>query len=150
MEKLSAFSFELYHTIIKPIESYVVVNQKFNNPKVFVFWHDRLGRSGSSMIHRIIEHSHEHPLKNQKILLPNEYSCVAFSQGKLIVRPSFIKVISESLVFSEKTHGNICGLMHPPSGPFRYFMILIYTYTRCHMFVSFLYVTLTLLDSLHK
>ena len=34
MEKLSAFSFGLYHTTIKPIESYVVVNQKFNDPKV--------------------------------------------------------------------------------------------------------------------
>ena len=36
MEKLLAFSFGLYHTIIMPIESYVVINQKFNDPKVFV------------------------------------------------------------------------------------------------------------------
>ena len=36
MEKLLAFSSRLYHTTIKSIESYVVVNQKFNNPKVFV------------------------------------------------------------------------------------------------------------------
>ena len=57
MEKLPAFSSRLYHTTIKPIESYVVVNQKFND-------HDRLGHPGSSMMHRIIEHSHGHPLKN--------------------------------------------------------------------------------------
>ena len=31
MEKLSAFSSRLYHTNIKPIELYVVVNQKFND-----------------------------------------------------------------------------------------------------------------------
>ena len=31
MEKLSAFSYWLYHTSIKHIESYVVVNQKFND-----------------------------------------------------------------------------------------------------------------------
>ena len=36
MEKLSTFSSGLYHTTIKPIESYVVVNQKFNDPKFFV------------------------------------------------------------------------------------------------------------------
>ena len=46
MEKLSAFSSGLYHTTIKPIESYVVVNQKFNDPKVFFIWHDRLGHPG--------------------------------------------------------------------------------------------------------
>ena len=31
MENLSAFSFVLYHTNIKPIKSYVVVDQKFND-----------------------------------------------------------------------------------------------------------------------
>ena len=36
-ERLPSFSFGLYHTTIKPNESYVVVNQKFNNPKVFIF-----------------------------------------------------------------------------------------------------------------
>ena len=35
VEKLSTFSFGLYHMTIKPIESYVVVNQKFNDPKTF-------------------------------------------------------------------------------------------------------------------
>ena len=74
-EKLSAFSCRLYHTTIKSIESNVVVNQKLNDPKIFNLWHDRLGHPGSSMIRRIIEHSNEHPLKNQKILLPNELSC---------------------------------------------------------------------------
>ena len=50
MKKLSAFSFGLYHTNIKHIKSYVVVNQKFNDPKIFVLWHDRLGHPGSSMM----------------------------------------------------------------------------------------------------
>ena len=77
MEKLSAFSFRLYHTTIKPIESYVLMNDEFNDPKVFFLWHDRLGHPMSSMMHRIIEHSHGHPLKNQKILSPNKYSCAA-------------------------------------------------------------------------
>ena len=40
MEKLSVFASRLYHTNIKHIESYVAVNQKFNDPKTFVLWHD--------------------------------------------------------------------------------------------------------------
>ena len=46
VEKLSDFSSGLYHTTIKPIESYVVVNRKFNNPRTFVLWHDKLGHPG--------------------------------------------------------------------------------------------------------
>ena len=150
MEKLSTFSFRLYHTTIKVIESYVVVNQKFNDSKVFVFWHDRLGHPGSSMMYRIIEHSHGHPLNNQKILLPNEYSCVACSQGKLKVRPFFTKFIYESIVFLERIQGNIYKHIHPPYRSFCYFMILIDVSTRWSHVVSFLHVTLLLLDSLHK
>ena len=129
MEKLSAFSSRLYHTTIKPIESYVVVNQKFNNPKVFIIWHDRLGHPGSSMMRRIIEHSHGHQLKNQNILLPNEYSCATYSQSKLIVKPFFTKFIFESSVFLERIHKDICESIHPPCGPFHYFMILIDVFT---------------------
>ena len=37
MEKLPTFSSGLYHTTIKSIESYVVMNQKFNDPKFLSF-----------------------------------------------------------------------------------------------------------------
>ena len=43
-------------TNIKPIKSYFVVNQKFNNPKIFIFWQDKLGQFGSPIIHRTIKH----------------------------------------------------------------------------------------------
>ena len=118
------------HTTIKIIESYVVVNQKFNDPKFFILWQNILGHLGSSIIRQIIEYSHWHILKNQKILLPNEYSCVACSQGKLIIRPSFNKVIYESLIFLERIHGDICGFIYPLCGLFRYFIILIDASTR--------------------
>ena len=52
------------------------------------------------------------------------------SEGKLIVRPSFTKIISESPIFLEIIHGDICGPIHPPYGQFRYFMILIDASTR--------------------
>ena len=34
-EKLPAFFSGLYHTTIKPIESYAIMNQKFNDLKIF-------------------------------------------------------------------------------------------------------------------
>ena len=105
VEKLSAFSFGLYHMTIKPIESYVVMNQKYNDLKTFILWHDRLGHPRSSMRRRIIEHSHGHPLTNKKILLPNENPCAACSQGKLIIRLSFSKVTFESPAFLKRIHG---------------------------------------------
>ena len=38
--------------------------------------------------------------------------------------------MSESPVFLERIHGDICGPIHPPCGPFRYFMVLIDASTR--------------------
>ena len=35
------------------------------------------------MMWRIIKHPHGHPLKKQKILLPNEYPCAAYSQVRM-------------------------------------------------------------------
>ena len=38
--------------------------------------------------------------------------------------------MSKSSVFLERIHGDICGPIHPPCGPFRYFMVLIDAPTR--------------------
>ena len=72
---------------------------KFNDPKIFTLCHNKLGHPGSLMMQQILKQSHGHPLMNQKILLPNEFSCDPCSQGKLIVRPSFNQIMSESPVF---------------------------------------------------
>ena len=45
VEKLSYFSFGLNYSNIKYIKSYVVVNQKFDNPKIF-HWHDKFHQLG--------------------------------------------------------------------------------------------------------
>ena len=82
------------------------------------------------MMRRIIENSCRHPLKNQKILLSNEFFCAACSQGKLIIRPSPLKVVVESPAFLERIQGDICGPIQPACGPFRYFMVLIDASTR--------------------
>ena len=89
-----------------------------------MLWHDRIGHPGSIMMRRIIEHSNGYPLKNLKILTNDEFSCAAYCQGKLITRPSPMKVNIESPQFLERIHGDICGPIHPISGSFRYFMVL--------------------------
>jgi hypothetical protein len=130
LEKLPVFSSRLYYTTIRIIESHAVMHQKYSNPKMFMLWHDRLGHPGTIMIRRIIENYHGHPLKNQKILLPSDYPCAACSQGKLIIKPSPSKVIVGSPSFLQRIQGDICGPIHPPCGPFRYFMVLIDASTR--------------------
>jgi hypothetical protein len=97
---------------------------------MFMLWHNRLGHLGTIMMRRIIENSHGHPLKNQKILLPSDYPFAVCSQGKLVVKPSPSKVIVESPSFLQRIQGDICGPIHPPYGPFRYFMVLIDASTR--------------------
>ena len=48
----------------------------------------------------------------------------------MIIKPYFTKIMFESIAFLEHTQGDICGPIHPPSGPFQYFMVLIYVSTR--------------------
>lgn len=51
--------------------------------------------------------------------------CVACSQGKLITWASPVKRGNESLIYWEQRQGNICKLVDPSCGQFRYFMVLI-------------------------
>ena len=67
---------------------------------------------------------------NQKILSPDDYLCSVCSQGKLIIKPSPSKIGMESPSFLKRIQGDICGPIHPPCGPFRYFMVLIDASTR--------------------
>ena len=77
------------------------------------------------MMCRIVQYSNEHSLKSRQILKSHDFNYTAYSQGKLIIRPYFTKIVSESSTFLERIQGDICGPIHPPSGPFRYFMVLI-------------------------
>ena len=130
LEQMASLSCGLYQTTIRPIESHAIINQKFNDSKAFILWHERLGHPGFSMMRRIVTNSNGHPLTRRQILTSHDFNCAACSQGKLIVRPSFTKVVSDSLTFLERIQGDICGPIHPPSGPFRYFMVLIDASTR--------------------
>ena len=82
------------------------------------------------MMRRIVQNSTRHPLTSRQILVTDGYTCAACSKGKLIIRSSFKNVTFESLAFLVRIQGDICGPIHPPSGPFRYFMVLIDASTR--------------------
>ena len=66
-----------------------------------------------------------HHMPSSRIPFINKFIYEACAKGKLIVQPSHTKVGIESLIFLELMYGDTCGPIHPASGPFRYFMILI-------------------------
>ena len=80
----------------------MAVKEKSYDPSIINLWHDRLGHPGSVMMRRIIENSHGHPLKGQRIPQSNEIPCTACSLEKLILRPSPSKIQNESPMFLER------------------------------------------------
>ena len=76
------------------------------------------------MMRKIVEGTHGHPLKGLK-LTREDRPCEACSLGKLITKHSPGKIQTESPAFLERIQGDICGPIHPPSGPFGYFMVVI-------------------------
>ncbi|XP_019184046.1 PREDICTED: uncharacterized protein LOC109178951 [Ipomoea nil] len=130
VEELASLSSGLYYTYIQPNDSFVALTMKLKNPHSFQMWHDRLGHPGQNMMGRIISNSAGHNLSRSQVLSPNMFTCVACAKGKYIVRPSRTKVGHESPIFLQRLQGDICGPISPPSGPFRYFMVLIDASTR--------------------
>jgi GAG-pre-integrase domain len=92
LKKMEALPSGLYCTNISSIESNMVSNQKLHDTKIFNFWHDRLGHLGNIMKRRIIESANGHLLKDLKIILSKKLSCAVCTLGKLIIRPSKIKL----------------------------------------------------------
>ena len=121
LEKLPKLPSVLHYTYIHQIECNLVVKEA---PKTMTLWHDRLGHPSSTMMHKIVEGTHGHPLKGLK-LTREDRPCEACSLGKLITKHSPGKIQTESPAFLERIQGDVCGPIHPPSGPFRYFMVLI-------------------------
>ena len=82
------------------------------------------------MMRRIITNSNGHPLLSKDIAISNDNPCKACSQGKLVIRPSQLKVDDESPSFLQRIQRDICGPIQPSCGPFRYFMVLVDASTR--------------------
>ena len=79
---------------------------------------------------KIICSSIGHNLNKAKFPQSSDFVCTACAKGKLILRPSHLKIKNEQLKFLEHIQGDICGPIQPLSGSFRYFMVLIDASTR--------------------
>lgn len=128
VEKLPSLKSGLYYTHIKPEN--VALKTIFKNPESYRIWHDRLGHPGLGMMRRIISTSNGHNLRTNDFPNQEDFVCTDCATGKLIVRPSNLKVNAESPVFLQRIQGDICGPINPMSGSFRYFMVLIDASTR--------------------
>jgi len=82
------------------------------------------------MMRKIITTSAGHGINTSHFPKLKDFLCTSCGTGKLIIRPSYQKIKDESLRFLERIQGDICGPIHPLSGPFRYFMVLIDASTR--------------------
>jgi hypothetical protein len=82
------------------------------------------------MMRKIIDNFIGQNLPTTNFLKSKDFICTACATGKLILRPSYLKIKDEPLKFLERIQGDICGPITPTSGPFRYFMVLIDTSTR--------------------
>jgi hypothetical protein len=114
----------LYHTYIKHV-THVVYKVIFQNVDTFQIWHDRLGHPGVGMMRKIIDNCICHNLREAKFLKTSDFICTSSATGKLILRPSSLKIQIKPLKFLKRIQGDICGPIQSISGPFMYFMVLI-------------------------
>jgi hypothetical protein len=82
------------------------------------------------MMRKIIGNSSGHNLNSSKFSKSSDFICTTCATEKLILRSSPIKIKVESLKLLEQIQEDICGAIKPLSGPFKYFMVLIYASTR--------------------
>jgi hypothetical protein len=127
LERIPSLPSGLYYTYIKhvPHVAYKVI---FQNVDAFQIWHDRLGHPGVGMMRKIIGNYIGHNLT--KFPNTSDFICRTCATGKLIMRPSPLKIHTEPMKLLERIQGDICGPIQPISGPFRYFMVLIDASTR--------------------
>jgi hypothetical protein len=127
IERISFLPSGLHYTYIKfiPHVAYKVI---FQNVDAFQIWHDRLGHPGVGMMRKIIGNYIGHNLI--KFPKTSDLICTSCAIGKLILRPSPLKIHTKPLKFLERIQGDICGPIQPISGPLRYFMVLINACTR--------------------
>ncbi|KAJ1280008.1 hypothetical protein BS78_04G199400 [Paspalum vaginatum] len=127
-EKAQGTSSGLYYTNIKPPPEFVAMFTIFKNPESFRIWHERLRHPGLRMMRNIINSSAGHGMNTNQT--PRDFLCVSCAKGKLITKPSYLKIKAESPGFLERLQGDIYGPIHLLSRPFRYFMVLIDACTR--------------------
>jgi hypothetical protein len=120
LEKVSSLPFGLYYTYIKLVP-HVTVN--FQNVDAFKTWHERLRHPDIGMMRKIMSNSSGHGMSDRKFPESSYFLCTSRATGKLILRPSHLKIQAKPLKFLERIQGGICDPIQTLSGPFRYFMV---------------------------
>ena len=98
VEKIPSFPSGLYYTYIKPVP-HVAYKVIFQNVDAFKIWHEHLGHPGIGMMQKIIRNSIGHELNTAKFPKSSDFTCTSCATGKLIVRPSPVKIQNEPLKF---------------------------------------------------
>ena len=101
VEKILSFPSGLYYTYIKPVP-HVAYKVIFQNVDAFKIWHERLGHPGIWMMRKIISNSKGHELNTAKFPKSSDFMCTSCVTGKLIVRPSPVKIQNEPLKFLKR------------------------------------------------
>jgi hypothetical protein len=101
-KKLPSLASGLYYIYIKPIKEYIAMKTNFRNPESYRIWHDRLGHPGLGMMRKIINGSIGHNIATKEFPNPEDFMCTACAKGKLILRPSTLKVKDESPIFMSR------------------------------------------------
>ena len=108
IERLPSFDTGLYYTKIVAPPVYTTLKTVFRSSKLFCLWHDRLGHPGLRMMRNIINNSHGHNVNVKNFPNPDDFVCSACAKGKLVIRPSPLKVRDEIPAFLECIQGDIC------------------------------------------
>ena len=106
LEKVPSLPSRLYYTYIKPVP-HVAYKVIFQNVNAFQTWHDCLGHPGIGMMRKIISKSIGHTLSDAKFPQSLDFVCTACATGKLILRPSYLKIHAEPLKFLERIQGDM-------------------------------------------
>jgi hypothetical protein len=128
LERIPFLPYEFYYIYIKLIP-HVMSKVIFQNVDAFMTWHEHHGHPRLGMMKKILGNSIGHNLSATKFPRSSDFVCTACATGKLILRPSPLKIQVDPLTFLERIQGDICGPIQPLLGPFMYFMVSIDAFT---------------------
>jgi hypothetical protein len=118
--KIPSLEYGLYFTYIKPI-SFVAYKVIFRNVNSFQAWHDWLGHPGVGIMRKIIGNSVGLDLHKAKFPQSLDLYALYVLKGNWMLKQN--KLL-------ERIQGDICRLIQPDSGLFKYFMVFIDAYIR--------------------
>ena len=91
LEKVPSLPSRLYYTYIKHVP-YVAYKVIFKNVDTFQTWYDRLGHPKIRMMRKIISNSIGHGVSDKKFPQSSDFMYTSCASGKLILRPSHLKI----------------------------------------------------------